>query len=683
MTDAAAAPPPHASPKPPKKRLPLWALLAGGLAGVIALVFLGLIALLVFFPKEAAIAEVKRQVETATHRQVTIGEDVSFTLWPALGFTAHDVALSNPEGFPEAPFISADRVVFAVALMPLLSGDLQVRRLYLEKPHLALIAVADGHGNWEFPATENQQPLQSLKLEDLRLDDGLLTFQGAQGDPMTLEHINAALAIASLDTPVEASGDFVYRGQKLDFTSTIGAPRNVLEQKSTPLTVNITSPVLEAVFEGAADCKTGALEGQLNAHGASARAISAWQGSPLPPGAGFAAWSAQGHQTHEADTIRQPGARLALAANRAAGDLTIVTSPAGRMAISGALSAPTLDLNPYLPAPPARGPGVEVDTAWSTDPIDLSGLRAADANLNLSIGLLKFQKLEFQNARLALGVRNGVADAKLTRISLYSGAGEGRLVADGRQRGARIAVQLDVQNVEALSLLQAAIGLDKLEGRGRLRTSLAGQGLSQSAIMRTLQGTASLALENGNWKGVNLGQMANVLQRLRGQTTSAQGAGTQFSSMTATFQVADGVAATQDLRIVTPLAPISGTGLINIGAQTFDLRLSAQGVGVPFRASGPWARPQFGIDTAAAGDLLRAQVQEQARKALSRNNLGDLGALLGLGPATPAAAPAPSAETETPAATDGATPAEAPAAEKQRTPEERARDALQNLFNRH
>ena len=51
------------------------------------------------------------------------------------------------------------------------------------------------------------------------------------------------------------------------------------------------------------------------------------------------------------------------------------------------------------------------------------GLRALDANLNLTLGALQFQRMTFSNVALGLRVANGAADARLTRISMYDGGG--------------------------------------------------------------------------------------------------------------------------------------------------------------------------------------------------------------------------------------------------------------------
>ena len=136
--------------------------------------------------------------------------------------------------------------------------------------------------------------------------------------------------------------------------------------------------------------------------------------------------------------------------------------------------------------------------------------------------------------------------------------------------------------------------------------------------------------------------MARTLQSFAsGQAASSQGGATDFAELSATFAVADGVAATDNLRMLNPYVRLEGQGLINIGSQTIDMRLapravnnaqgqggdvSVAGLGVPFRVSGPWSRVSFRV-------ALEEVVQNQLRDIINRqrgdgdnplSRLGDL-----------------------------------------------------------
>ena len=671
------------------------------LGALLGLVVIAAVLFVVFFPKELAAREAERRIEEATGRELTLGENIELSFWPALGFSVDHAALSNPEGFStDEPFIAADRIVFAVAVLPLLRGAVEVKQLIFEGADLRLQAKADGAANWDFP-TETNAPEQQTTLEDLRLDDvrltrGRISFLGGDGgEPLVLENVDASLSLQSLDQPAQLQAAFDYRGQRLNVEGGVARPRAILNQEETPLTANVRSAPLNASFDGSFNAQSGALAGHLTANGSSLRRLMAWMGSPMGEGGGFGAFRVAGQMTHAGQTTSLNDTTLRLDAIEAHGNLALVTQDNGRLRVNGALNSPTVDLNPYLPAP-AQGSeaGVEVSTAWSSDPLDLTGLRALDANLNLTLGSLKFQRMTFTDAQLALRVANGAADARLSHVSLYGGAGTARMIADGAGSTPRIAVELDAQNIQAEPLLRDAIGFDKIAGRGRLTASLVGQGASQAAIMRSLNGNTSFLFNDGQWKGVNLAQVARSLQSALTGAATGQGGATDFAELSATMQVSNGVAATDNLRMLNPFVRLEGRGVIDIGAQTIDMRIapravnsmqgqggdvSVAGLGVPFRVSGPWSRVSF---RPALEDVVQSQVRDILGRQEAGSPLARLGeALFGPQPAeatqTPEQTPAEGAET-TPAE---ATPAEQPTQEQQQQ-QQTPRSLLEDLLRR-
>jgi AsmA protein len=664
----------------------------GALLGVLVL---AVVLFFVFFPKDLAAAEAERRIEEATGRELTLGDDIQMTFWPALGFSVNDASLSNPEGFPsDEAFLAANRIVFAVKVMPLLRGAIEVKELIFEGAEVRLRAEEDGGANnWTFPTENNSEEettLEDLRLDDVRMSDSMISFQGAEGEPLVLQDVDASLALQSLDLPAQLQAAFDYRNQRVNLDSTIGLPRAVLEQGETPFSAAVRSAPLQANFEGLFNSATGALTGGMDASGNSLRALMAWMGTPMAAGGGFGPFNVEGQMVHEGQQTALTDATLRLDDINANGSLTLITQESGRLRVNGALSSANVDLNNYLAAPAQAGQdGVEVDTAWSTAPLDLSGLRALDADLQLNLGALRFQRMSFTDVALALRVANGAADARLTRISMYEGGGTARLIADGSGSTPRIAFEIDAQNIQAETLLRDAIGFDKIVGRGRLRASLVGTGASQAALMRNLSGAASFNFNDGQWKGVNLAQIARTVQSALTGAAAGEGSSTDFAELSSTFTVSSGVMATDNLRLLNPFVRLEGRGLVDIGAQTMDMRitpravnnaqgqggdLSVAGLGVPFRISGPWSRVSF-------RPALEDVVQNQLRDILSRQDQGSplasIGeALFGRTPTTPPA-------TETPAASEGETPAaETPAATPAQQEPARLTNPLEEMLRR-
>lgn len=611
----------------------------GGLIGVLVL---AVVLFLVFFPKELAAREAERRIEEATQRDLVLGDDIGVSFYPALGFSVNAMSLSNPEGFPsDEPFIAAERITFAVKLLPLLRGAIEVKELIFEGADVRLRSQADGATNWTFPTeetSENQMTLEDLRLDDVRLVDSTISFQGGEGEPLTMSDVDANLSMESLDQPARIDAAFDYRDQRVTVDGQVGLPRAVLEKGETPFEARVRSAPIEASFDGTFNAATGALAGALSGNGSSLRQFLAWVGSPMGEGGGFGRFGVEGQMARAGDTTALTDATIRLDDITATGRLSLVGQENGRLRVTGALSAPNVDLNTYLPAPAqgAQG-GVNVESGWSTARLDLSGLRALDANLDLRVAALKFQRMSFSNVALNMRVAGGALDARLTELGLYSGTGTARLIADGSGATPRVAVEVNAQNVQAETLLRDAIGFDNIVGRGRLSASLVGTGVSQAAIMRSLRGNAAFTFNDGQWRGVNLAQMARSVQSALTGAAAGEGGSTDFAELAANLTFADGVAATNNMRLLNPFVRLEGAGLINVGAQTIDMRLtpravrsaqgqggdaSVAGIGVPFRVSGPWSRVSF---RPALEDIAQAQL----RDILSRQEQGSPLATIG------------------------------------------------------
>jgi len=163
-----------------------------------------------------------------------------------------------------------------------------------------------------------------------------------------------------------------------------------------------------------------------------------------------------------------------------------------------------------------------------------------------------------------------------------------------------------------LPMLTDAAGFDWLAGRTNLQVRLAGRGASERAIVESLNGTAAVTVADGAIVGVNIPQIVRGLSQGRlsdfGQSGTEK---TDFSEMTATFRIADGVADTQDMRMLSPLMRLTATGNVNIPQRQLDATLRPRLVGslsgqggvqnltgleLPVRLTGPWSDPQLSAD---------------------------------------------------------------------------------------
>jgi AsmA protein len=161
-----------------------------------------------------------------------------------------------------------------------------------------------------------------------------------------------------------------------------------------------------------------------------------------------------------------------------------------------------------------------------------------------------------------------------------------------------------------------------------------------SALKKALNGSASLKLADGALKGIDIaGSIRGAQARLgtlRGEQTQAADSKqrTDFSELTATFKIANGVARNNDLDMKSPLLRVGGEGEINIGADSLNYLVQAsivgtskgqggreaeelRGVTVPVRVTGPLAAPSYKLDfNALATDTAKQRLTDELRKRL-------------------------------------------------------------------
>ncbi|MEL7030015.1 MAG: AsmA-like C-terminal region-containing protein, partial [Pseudomonadota bacterium] len=173
--------------------------------------------------------------------------------------------------------------------------------------------------------------------------------------------------------------------------------------------------------------------------------------------------------------------------------------------------------------------------------------------------------------------------ADLTKLALYGGTGDGRLSLDGRNPTAALAGAFTLSGLQARPFVKDASGYEVIEGSADLAFDLTSSGRSQAQFMNALAGSASFDVADGAIVGVNIAQLARSFGALQESgvaglvsQASAGAAKTDFAEFGATATIARGVARTDDIRLVGPYVRASGTGEVNLAAQTIDLRLTPQ-----------------------------------------------------------------------------------------------------------
>jgi AsmA protein len=289
---------------------------------------------------------------------------------------------------------------------------------------------------------------------------------------------------------------------------------------------------------------------------------------------------------------------------------------------------------PSAPATRVHGFRMRAGNQWDVEALDATALRLADADARLQIAALKAGRLQAGNIQAGIELKAGVLRISVTDGHIVGGAVRGLVSVDARQPALTVGANLSGDNVALKPLLEAA-GINPLEGNGRVIVAVSAQGGSERELISTLAGRAEVKVADGALLGWDADAIVNDLARGKMPPARRQpGARTPFKELSATFQLAHGVARTRDLKLESPSLGSSGIGTINIVDRNIDLilkpRVAAGGLEVPVRVAGSWDDPTVVADV--AGALKSPQAQEAARQLKDGNVEGALRSVLGNGP---------------------------------------------------
>ena len=262
-------------------------------------------------------------------------------------------------------------------------------------------------------------------------------------------------------------------------------------------------------------------------------------------------------------------------------------------------------------------------------PIDLSALKKLTASGEAKIGWLKLANVKTEHVNLGLKAENGIATLSPFSADLYQGNMNGILKIDARATPS-IAFKQSMKSIAIGPLMVDAINNDMLDGKGTLNIDISTTGNSVGALKKSLAGNAALSLVDGALKGVDVAgsirELKSKVNFLKAKDSSAADSKkkTDFSELSASFIIKNGVAHNEDLAMKAPILRLvagDSRGDIDIANETINYlakpsivkSLKGQGgaeldaltgIAIPLKITGTFSNPKYGMDFAAISTAL-------------------------------------------------------------------------------
>ncbi|PPQ33038.1 AsmA family protein [Rhodopila globiformis] len=465
---------------------------------------------------------------------------------------------------------------------------------------------------------------------------------GAQMPGFALASLDVAAAAA--DQPVKANGTGTLDGKPVTLTATTGPLASLLPGAApAPFPIDATLQVAGATIGAkgtVADVR--ALTGAnlaLAVQAPDLAALSPLARRPLPALKNVAF---HGTLTDAAGGFRNGAALRGMALTSTEGDLAgdIAIGLGARPALTAALKSNRIDLDaiqtaakpapqaatpppaPGSPPPRRRGNGLIPD-----QPLPFGVLRAADADVRLDFGLLRFGGADYKAIATHVVLANGKLAVDPFSADTPGGRLSGSLSADAAKPAPPVHLVLRAPGLALKTLLALAKQPGLASGNMEVRADLSGAGPSPHAIAASLDGTLGLALAGGTIDNRLLGSMlGKVLNAVNALDLVGRGGTSELRCFAMRMDARHGIGTIQPLALASSLLTMTGSGTVNLGTETLALQLQPQArvggteVVIPVDVNGPMLDPKVGVNQAGAAEA----------------NIGTIaGALLGKNPTLP------------------------------------------------
>ncbi len=589
------------------------------LGGLVLLLVAGAIVLALTFDPNAYKDEIEKLVKERTGRTLKFHGNLKLAFWPSLGVSVGKATLSRRAS--EHDFAAIKSAHVSVRVLPLLGGELSVDQVRIAGLKASVIRAKGGKFDFDdlLGAADGKKPAAApatparvkFDIAGIRLENGSLAFRD-EGSGQLLEVANLDFRTGRIAEDVPA---------KLSLTAH-------LKGKNPPVDAKVA---LEAGYRFSLARQDYALSGmtlKLEGSAADLARLDLSLAGDVRADVAKEIVSVELTAKFDETTIKGTAAMAKFSSPHYTFDVVV----------------DKLNLDRYLAASPKAKPAPGANAKVDIDvPVDLGGLKGLRADGKLSVGALQIEGLKLEDLKAELHAADGRANLAPHSAKLYEGTLQGALTLDAN--GNRMALKETLANVAVGPLLKDMMGRDALEGRGNVTLDVTASGATVNAMKKALGGSARVALRDGAVKGFNLTEALRKTKAAFGsksaqEQTADTSQRTDFSEMTASFAIKNGVARNDDLDIKAPLVRIGGAGDIDIGNSKLDYVAKATvvatskgqggadldhlaGLTVPVKLSGTFDAPKYEIDyrslaSSAAKEKVKEKVQDKLRDLLKR-----------------------------------------------------------------
>ncbi|WP_119169213.1 AsmA family protein [Algihabitans albus] len=596
---------------------------------------------------EALKARAEAEVEKATGRQLTIAGPVDLAIGLQPAIAVEQVTLSNADWGSRAEMVTLERFELELALLPLLSGDVQVNRIVLVRPDILVETNPAGEGNWAMgpaaPGTEAgtaaeaepaapDQPAESgeapliPRVVAVEIEEGQLVFRdGVTEETLTLDL--ESLVVRQADGGQELDLAATFQGAEIALSGTTGAVDAVLAGGDFPVDISGTVAGNQVSISGVVGTPMSAPAPDLtlSLQGESLDSFAPLAGgAELPP---LGPFSLEGRLVTEGQSYGLEDLNITVGGSDMRGSLSADLS-GDRPRVTVDLTSSVIDLQDFqagdgagtddgtengtgaggaegeagAPAPAGESPYVIPDT-----PLPLDVLRTVDASAQVAAGVVRLDPgLEITDVTVGVTLDGGNLQIAPLQAGYQQSRMEGQVGLDASGETPRLATQITVDELDFGQMLNDQGITEDVQGTMDIRIDLTGSGASPRAIASSLNGTTDLVNEGGRISNRLLAILGAGFTQVLGPLLGGEDT-TALNCIVSRFEITDGLAESRAMVLDTASFSLAGGGNVDLRSEELDLTFdtasrvpSLVSLAIPFRVQGTMKNPSVVPDPVGA-----------------------------------------------------------------------------------
>lgn len=610
---------------------------------IVVLAILTLVGVALFVNPNHFKAQIINEVDKVTGRHLTINGNIRWSFFPWLGLGVQDVSLSNAPGFGQEPFASLGEMDVSVKFLPLLHGSVNIGTVKLTNLQMNLVKQTNGKTNWDdlmamgsqgalpspqtasaqstvasnAPTSVDKNKLAQMVVSQIIINNAKISWQNQQKnvqkliiiDSLKADNLNNQGETAGLfmsvritspnnqqayDLNLSTSGKYNEATQKINVSKFMVGLNNLEVNGNFQISQLNNNPHYDVTFNMP---KTDVTK-WLNSIGES---IAFKDSSALRN------VSINGHI--QGDNNHVNISNLSAMVDGSAINLKLNMSNIKNLVGTFNLNADTLDFDKYTPISlptnkPTTNGAVATKPAVPAVTNDGTSTKIPDSLLtgHITVGNIIANKFTMSQINADLSFKNRKLTLSPLSANFYGGQLAGTFGIDFSGKTKAYSANETLTGASLANILQAFTGKTSITGTLNLNANITTRGDDILGILNTLNGTGGLAIQSGQLPGLHITQalLSAASSVLKLPSSNNGNGGTNFSNLSATFVINQGILQSNNLVLNSSLFTVAGTGNIDLITQKLDWSIKINPT--------PSSIPQVQQLTKAVGGVIPLQV---------------------------------------------------------------------------